>query len=103
MTEQLELITGGAPRPDSIGRLDETTKATGRVGVSRARAALAEATRRSAERDAARIARRDNEPPVASPRPALLPRPQAQHPPHPVAAPLPDITSRRRPLPRMPP
>ncbi len=61
MTEQLELITGGPPRPDSIGRLDETTKATGRVGVSRARAALAEATRRSAERDAARIARRDDE------------------------------------------
>ena len=103
MTEQLELITGGAPRPDSIGRLDETTKATGRVGVSRARASLAEATRRSAERDAARIARRDDELARRIAAAPLRPRPPGQHPPRPGAAPRPDIAVAGRPLPRMPP
>ena len=61
MTQQLVLMNGEQPRRSTAGRLDERTKQVGRVGVSQARAALAEASRRASERDAERLARRDNE------------------------------------------
>lgn len=61
MTKQLALINGETPHRHSSGRLDERTKEVGRLGLSQARAALQEANRRALERDAERLARRDNE------------------------------------------
>lgn len=61
MTQQLVLMNGEPPRPARHGRLDEETKRVGREGLSKARAALAEANRRAAARDAARLSRRDDE------------------------------------------
>lgn len=61
MTQQLVLLNGAPARPASHGRLDEETKRVGREGLSKARAALQEASRRAAERDAARLSRRDDE------------------------------------------
>ena len=61
MTKQLTLINGGTARQHSSDRLDERTKQVGRIGLSQARAALQEANRRATERDAERLARRDNE------------------------------------------
>lgn len=61
MTKQLALINGGTARQHSSDRLDERTKQLGRIGLSQARAALQEANRRATERDAERLARRDNE------------------------------------------
>lgn len=61
MTKQLALINGGTARQHSSDRLDERTKQVGRIGLSQARAALQEANRRATERDAERLARRDNE------------------------------------------
>jgi hypothetical protein len=52
-------VTSAGPR--RLGRLDEETKRIGRQGLSQARAALQEASRRAAERDAARLNRRDLE------------------------------------------
>ena len=61
MTQQLVLMNGEQSRPRSTGLLDERTKEVGRLGISQARAALAEASRRASERDAERLARRENE------------------------------------------
>jgi hypothetical protein len=72
MTKQLVLMsappaTESSPTPvptagpRRLGRLDEETKRIGRQGLSQARAALQEASRRAAERDAARLNRRDHE------------------------------------------
>lgn len=61
MSNQLVLINGETARPHPAGLLDERTKQVGRLGVVQARAALAEASRRAAERDAARLARRETE------------------------------------------
>lgn len=61
MTKQLALINGDAPHGPSSSRLDERTKEVGRLGLSQARAALQAAHRRANERDAERLARRDNE------------------------------------------
>lgn len=71
MTKQLVLMSAPpatetsspAPAPGArrLGRLDEETKRIGRNGLSQARAALQEASRRAAERDAARLNRRDHE------------------------------------------
>jgi len=61
MTKQLALINGGTARQHSSDRLDERTKQVGRIGLRQARAALQEANRRATERDAERLARRDNE------------------------------------------
>lgn len=61
MTKQLVLINGEPPRSSRVGRLDERTREVGRIGLSHARAALAEANRRALERDAERMSRRDNE------------------------------------------
>jgi hypothetical protein len=72
MTKQLVLMSAPpatesssmpapAARPRRLGRLDEETKRIGRQGLSQARAALQEASRRAAERDAARLNRRDHE------------------------------------------
>lgn len=72
MTKQLVLMsappateTSSTPVPTAsvrrLGRLDEETKRIGRQGLSQARAALQEASRRAAERDAARLNRRDHE------------------------------------------
>lgn len=63
MTTQLHLlVTENQSRTRStFGRLDETTKTSGRKGVRQARAALAEASRRAQARDEARRARRDKE------------------------------------------
>lgn len=72
MTKQLVLMsappateTSSTPAPAAgprrLGRLDEETKRIGRQGLSQARAALQEASRRAAERDAARLNRRDLE------------------------------------------
>jgi hypothetical protein len=60
MTTQLVLMNGD-PRPSGAGLLDERTKQVGRLGLVRARAALAEANRRANERDAERMAHRENE------------------------------------------
>lgn len=61
MTQQLVLMSGESAGPSQVGRLDERTRQVGRRGLSEARAALQEASRRATERDAERIARRDNE------------------------------------------
>lgn len=63
MAQQLVLMNGEQPRPRSTrtGRLDERTKQVGRLGLVRARAALAEANRRASERDAERVAQREDE------------------------------------------
>ncbi|MGB3411559.1 MAG: hypothetical protein WBA45_10200 [Microthrixaceae bacterium] len=66
MTTQLKLMdtqnTKGRPAPSQpYRRLDERTRELGRIGVREALAALDEADRRVAEREAQRIARRDNE------------------------------------------
>ncbi|MFN7150143.1 MAG: hypothetical protein ACK4V6_11760 [Microthrixaceae bacterium] len=72
MTKQLVLMSAPpatdtsstpvqAAGPRRLGRLDEETKRIGRQGLSQARAALQEASRRAAERDAARLNRRDLE------------------------------------------
>lgn len=66
MTKQLRLMdtqnSSGRPAPSQpYRRLDERTRELGRIGVRDARAALEEANRRVAEREAERIARRDNE------------------------------------------
>ena len=61
MTQQLILMNGESTPTSSVGRLDERTKQVGRLGLSQARAALQEASRRASERDAERLARRDNE------------------------------------------
>lgn len=61
MTQQLVLMNGEPARPARHGRLDEETKRAGREGLSKARAALQEASRRAAEREAARLSRRDDE------------------------------------------
>lgn len=61
MTQQLALMSSEPARAGSAGRLDEETKRVGREGLSKARAALAEASRRAAEREADRLTRRDQE------------------------------------------
>lgn len=61
MTKQLSLINAEQLRDSSFGRLDEETKRVGREGLSMARAALQQASGRAAARDAARLARRDDE------------------------------------------
>ena len=61
MTQQLVLMNGEPPQPTRHGRLDEETKRAGREGLTKARAALQEASRRAAEREAARLSRRDDE------------------------------------------
>jgi hypothetical protein len=61
MTQQLVLMNGEPAEPSRLGRLDEETKRVGLEGLSKARAALQEASRRAAERESARLARRDNE------------------------------------------
>ncbi len=72
MTKQLVLMSAppatessSTPAPATgvrrLGRLDEETKRIGRQGLSQARAALQEASRRAAERDAARLNRREHE------------------------------------------
>lgn len=60
MTEQLPLPEAPAPR-QVVWHLDERTKQVGRRGVSRARAALAEASQRAAARETERLSRRDAE------------------------------------------
>lgn len=61
MTQQLALMSSEPARPGRAGRLDEETKRVGREGLSKARAALQEASRRAAEREADRLTRRDQE------------------------------------------
>jgi hypothetical protein len=63
MAQQLVLMNGEQPRPRATrsGLLDERTKQVGRLGLVRARAALAEANRRASERDAERAAQREDE------------------------------------------
>lgn len=61
MTQQLALMSSEPARAGRAGRLDEETKRVGREGLSKARAALAEASRRAAEREADRLTRRDQE------------------------------------------
>lgn len=61
MTQQLVLMSGEPARPSRTGRLDEETKRVGLEGLSKARAALQEASRRAAAREAAHLARRDSE------------------------------------------
>ena len=61
MSKQLVLMSGEQPRPRRHGLLDERTKQVGRLGVVQARAALAEASRRASERDAAQRAEREVE------------------------------------------
>jgi hypothetical protein len=61
MSKQLVLMNGDQGRPRPNGLLDERTKQVGRMGVVQARAALAEASRRASERDAERLAHRENE------------------------------------------
>ena len=61
MSKQLLLMTSENSGPSQVGILDERTKQVGRRGLSRARAALHEASRRATERDAERLARRDSE------------------------------------------
>jgi hypothetical protein len=61
MTQQLALMSSEPARPGRAGRLDEETKRVGREGLSKARAALQEASRRAAEREADRLTRRDEE------------------------------------------
>lgn len=60
-TETSSTTPEPAAGPRRLGRLDEETKRIGRQGLSQARAALQEASRRAAERDAARLNRRDLE------------------------------------------
>jgi hypothetical protein len=61
MTQQLVLMSGEPARPSRTGRLDEETKRVGLEGLSKARAALQAASHRAAEREAARLSRRDDE------------------------------------------
>ena len=61
MTKQLVLLNGPPAPRSTFGRLDERTKQVGRRGVSEARAALAAASRRAAERDSERLERREQE------------------------------------------
>lgn len=49
------------PSRSGLGRLDAETRRTGLEGVAHARAALREARQRAEARDAARLARRDDE------------------------------------------
>ncbi|HTO00585.1 MAG TPA: hypothetical protein VL068_07910 [Microthrixaceae bacterium] len=61
MTKQLILLNSKPTPSASVSRLDERTKELGRIGIREARAALSEANRRVAEREALRTAMRDNE------------------------------------------
>ncbi len=61
MTQQLALMSSEPARTGRAGRLDEETKRVGREGLSKARAALQEASRRAAAREADRLTRRDQE------------------------------------------
>lgn len=61
MTTQLVLMNGEPDRPSATGRLDTHTKQLGRKGVLQAREALTKARQRASERDAQRLAERDDE------------------------------------------
>ncbi len=66
MTKQLRLMDppGASRRPapsQPYRRLDDHTREVGLSGIQSARAALAEANRRVAEREAAQLERRENE------------------------------------------
>ncbi len=61
MTQQLVLMSGEPARRSRTGRLDEETKRVGLEGLSKARAALQAASHRAAQREAARLSRRDDE------------------------------------------
>ena len=61
MSKQLLLMSTETTGPSQIGRLDERTKQVGRRGLNEARAALRAASSRASERDAERLARRDQE------------------------------------------